>query len=117
MVLCCVDDLMFSSKIVAAARGTGTALQFVRRPDEVLARVRELQPSLVILDLDAGRLRPVETIAAIKADPALAGIPTLAYVSHVRTDLITAARAAGADEVLARSAFTGRLGELLAGRA
>jgi hypothetical protein len=49
----------------------------------------------------------------MKADPELAGIPTLGFVSHVRTDLIQAAQQAGADEVLPRSAFTAQLPEIL----
>ena len=80
----------------------------------VLPRVREKQPSLVIFDLNSSRLAPMEVIAAMKADPALqAVIRTLGYVSHVQTDVIAAARAAGIDEVLARSAFSERLGQIL----
>ena len=53
----------------------------------------------------------------MKSDAALASIPTVGYVSHVHVDMINAARAAGVDDVLARSAFTTRLPELLAGKA
>jgi hypothetical protein len=49
----------------------------------------------------------------MKADPSLKTIRTLGYVSHVQTDVIAAARAAGVDEVLARSAFSERLGQIL----
>ncbi len=48
-------------------------------------------------------------------EPALAAIPTIGFVSHVQADLIDAARQAGVGEVLARSAFTMRLGEILKG--
>ena len=47
------------------------------------------------------------------ADPALASIPTIGYASHVQTDVINAARQAGVGEVLARSAFTQQLGDIL----
>jgi hypothetical protein len=50
----------------------------------------------------------------MKADPELAAIPSIGFVSHVQTELIDAARQAGVDEVLARSAFTMRLPEILA---
>ena len=78
-----------------------------------LPRIREKQPSLVIFDLNSSKLRPLEIIAQMKADPALRTIRTLGYVSHVQTDVIAAARAAGIDEVLARSAFSERLGQIL----
>lgn len=97
MVLAVVDDLMFTSKIRAAAKGVGATVSFARSREATLAAVREQQPSLVVFDLDNPRTDPVGTIAALKADVAT-----------------QAARAAGADDVLARSAFTQRLPELLA---
>ena len=104
-----------SSKGIGAATAKALAAPvfFERSPDMILARIREKQPSLVIFDLNSTRLRPLETIAQMKADPTLADIRTLGYVSHVQTDLISAARSAGIDEVLARSAFSERLGQIL----
>ena len=113
MIVCVVDDLIFSIKISTAAKALGVEVYFERTPAQVLPRVREKQPSLVIFDLNSTKLRPLETIAAMKADPSLATIPTLGYVSHVETGTIAAARKAGVDEVLARSAFSERLGEIL----
>ena len=115
MVLCVVDDLIFSIKISTAAKALAAPVFFERTPDMVLPRIREQQPSLVIFDLNSARLRPLEVIAQMKADPALRDIRTLGYVSHVQTDVISAARGAGIDEVLARSAFAERLGQILTG--
>ena len=47
------------------------------------------------------------------SDPALASIRTIGFASHVHTDLIAAAREAGADQVLPRSAFAGNLADIL----
>jgi CheY-like chemotaxis protein len=113
MVLCVVDDLIFSIKISTAAKSLGAPIFFERNAEMVLERVREKQPSLVIFDLNSTKLRPLDAITAIKADAALKDVWTLGYVSHVHTDVIAAARAAGIDEVLARSAFAKRLGEIL----
>jgi PleD family two-component response regulator len=116
MVLAVVDDLMFTSKIKAAARQLGVDVDFARSSNAALAEMRTKSPALVILDLNNARTDPLGTVAAMKGDPALASIPTVGFVSHVQTDLIDAARAAGVDEVLARSAFTARLAEILSGR-
>jgi CheY-like chemotaxis protein len=113
MVLCLVDDLLFSVKISTAAKALGAPVFFERSPEMALGRVREQQPSLVILDLNSAKLRPLEIIAQMKSDPGLRTIRTLGYVSHVQTDVIAAARAAGVDEVMARSAFSDRLGQIL----
>jgi len=113
MIVCVLDDLMFSIKISSAAKSLGVEVHFERSRDTVLQTVREKQPSLVIFDLNSARLAPMAAIAAMKADPALATIRTLGYVSHVDSDAIAAARAAGIDQVLARSAFSSGLGEIL----
>ena len=113
MILCVVDDLIFSVKISTAAKALETDVYFERAPGMALARIREQRPSLVILDLNASRLQPLEVIAQMKADPELKDTRTLGYVSHVQGDVIAAARQAGIDEVLARSAFSDRLGEIL----
>ena len=117
MILCAVDDLMFSTKISTAARVLHCDVTFERTADTVLARVRAERPTLVIFDLNSAKLRPIEMIAAMKADADLASVRTLGYVSHVQADVIAAARAAGIDEVLARSAFAERLGDILSGAA
>ena len=77
--------------------------------------MRERAPTLVILDLNNPRTDPLGTVAAMKRDPATASIRTVGYASHVQTDVIDAARQAGVDEVMARSAFTARLAEILTG--
>ena len=113
MVLCVIDDLIFSIKISTAAKSLGASVFFERNAENVLSTVRAKQPSLVIFDLNSAKLRPMNVIAAMKSDADLRNVRTLGYVSHVHTDVIAAARAAGIDEVLARSAFVDRLGEIL----
>jgi PleD family two-component response regulator len=117
MILCAVDDLIFSIKISTAAKALGVDIYFERAPDMVVPKIREKKPSLVILDLNSAKLQPMKVIAELKGDAELRRIETLGYVSHVQSDVIAAARAAGVDQVLARSAFAERLGEILAPRA
>jgi CheY-like chemotaxis protein len=113
MILCVVDDLFFSIKIKTAAKTLGAEVYFERVPEQVLDSVRSKVPRVVIFDLDSAKMRPMDAIAAMKADPALRGIPTLGFVSHVHDDVIAQARAAGIGQVLARSAFVDRLGSIL----
>jgi CheY-like chemotaxis protein len=113
MVLCVVDDLLFSVKISTAAKSLGVDIYFERVAENVVPRIREKQPQLVIFDLNSAKLRPMQAVAEMKADPELKGVRTLGYVSHVQTDTINAARDAGIDQVLARSAFAERLREIL----
>ena len=113
MILAIVDDLMFTSKIKTTAGQLGVPVAFARSREAALDEMRRQQPTLVIFDLNSTRTDPLGTIAAMKQDPSLSPIPTLGFVSHVRTDVIEAARQAGVAEVMARSVFTQRLAEIL----
>lgn len=114
MIVAVVDDLLFSSKIRGAALQAGQTIHFVRSAEALVGELREKQPSLVIFDLDRASLSPIAGIAGVKAQPDLAHIPLVGFVSHVHADLIDAARRAGIDQVMARSAFVVKLPELLA---
>ncbi len=113
MVLCVVDDLLFSVRISTAAKAIGVETYFERTPGAVAGRAREKKPALIIFDLNSRKLQPLDAIAALKADPELKTIPTVGYVSHVDAEAIDGARKAGIDDVMARSAFVARLGEIL----
>ena len=115
MILAAVDDLLFSSRIRAAARQVAVEVRFARSPEAVLEQVRVHLPVLLLVDLDCARVRPLETIAAVKADAVSASVCVVGFVSHVHADLVEAARAAGADRVMARSTFVANLPGLLAG--
>jgi CheY-like chemotaxis protein len=114
MVLAILDDLMFSSKIKTAAAQLGVEVAFARSATAALDAIRGGAPTMVILDLNNPRTDPLGTVAAIKRDYATMAIRTVGYASHVQTDVIEAARQAGVDEVLPRSAFAARLGDILA---
>jgi PleD family two-component response regulator len=113
MILAILDDLLFSSKIRAAAKGLGVEVVFARSAEAALVEARKAAPSLVILDLNGLRTDPLLAVSALKSDAALASIPTVGFVSHVQGDLIRSARDAGVDEVFARSAFSAQLGAIL----
>ena len=113
MIFVAVDDLMFSSRISTAAKAVGAEIKFTRSVEAVLTAAKAALPALVILDLNSLRVAPLDIVAALKADPSLAGTPTLGFVSHVDTAAIEAARQAGVGRVLARSAFVEQLPQLL----
>ncbi|MGQ0562318.1 MAG: hypothetical protein ACT443_10630 [Gemmatimonadota bacterium] len=104
-VVALAADLIFASRIRAAAAHVVLAQDVT----DLLAKVGELKPRLVVLDLDRRGLAVHDVVKQLKA----AGVEVLCYVSHVREDLIGEARAAGADRVLARGSFAKQIGELL----
>jgi len=98
-VVAYVPDLMDRSKVAAAARD----VTFVGRPGELAEVARGAD--LVVVDVT----RP-GTIEAVKA---IASTRVIAFSKHTNREAMDAAVAAGADQVLARSAFFGRIDELL----
>jgi CheY-like chemotaxis protein len=106
-------DLIFDARIRGAADEAGINVVFARNPQQL--RDAAAGADLVILDLDARWLDPNQAIRSLRRDPATSTKPIVAFVSHVRADAIEAARNAGADRVLARSAFVKLLPSILAG--
>jgi hypothetical protein len=99
-VVAYVPDLMDRSRVEIAGRTAGLSIDFVAHPEDLAAAVGH-GVRFVVVDLaHAGvldvlpRLRPAHTVG---------------FASHVDKALLEAARAAGCDEVLARSAVFRRL--------
>ena len=113
-VVMCVDDMFFTAKINAAAAECGRQIERVKSREQLEALAAN-PPSLVIIDLNSDRIDPLEVIGFFKSTPALAEVPIVGFVSHVQTDLIKRAQAAGCHYVLPRSAFTQMMNEVIAG--
>lgn len=92
-----VPDLMDRSRL------GGLDVTFVATPDELVAAG---EGDVVVVDLS----RP----GVLDALPGVGPAHTVGFGSHVDRELLDAARAAGCDEVMARSEFFRRARELLA---
>jgi CheY-like chemotaxis protein len=113
-VVALVDNLFFLAKIRETAKSVGVVVVTgdgdLRRG---LSAIAEAQPQVIFLDLNSHGLPGIDWIQALKADPATRPIRIVAFVSHVQEEIISTARAAGCDAVMARSAFTQQLPNLL----
>jgi PleD family two-component response regulator len=115
-VLAAVEDLLFKSKISETASTLGIEAAFPRNPRKLLEALRESPPDLLILDLNSARFEPLMLLKNVRSDDATRDVSTVGFLSHVQKDLAVAAREAGCDRVVARSAFTRDLPRILAGR-
>jgi CheY-like chemotaxis protein len=111
-ILVVVDDLLFLSKIQQTAKLLGASVEAVD-PAKLEERMALRAVRAVILDLNHRSGSAVEVLRALKSNRTTAGTPVVAFLSHVQTELASAARAAGCDVLLARSAFTRELPQLL----
>lgn len=110
-----VSDLIFASKIRGAGAAAGVATATASTPDDVLEHCRRGDPRVILLDLETRAGDVPALIRRLKAEPETAGVPVIGFVSHVNRAAIDAAREAGANRVLARSAFVRELPALLRG--
>ena len=115
-ILAAVEDLMFRSKISETASQLGIEATFPRNPRRLLEAMHESPPDLLVLDLNSTRFEPLTLLEDVRSDEATRDVPTVGFLSHVQKDLAVAAREAGCDRVVARSAFTKDLPQILAGR-
>ena len=115
-VIALVDDLMFLSRVREAARSAALEVRTVRTTADLLEAARA-GAALLVVDLDSRRLPWAEALASLRADPALATLPVIGFLSHVNADAARKARDVGGCQILARSAFVRDLPQLLAAAA
>jgi len=94
-----VPDLMDRSKVAAAGD-----VEFASRPGDLAALAAGAD--VVVVDLT----KP----GAVEALADLGGSRVIGFANHTSRDVMAAAHEAGCEQVMARSEFFSRLGELLA---
>jgi CheY-like chemotaxis protein len=109
-ILVAVRDLVFRSKIHAAAERLGVPVRFAPRGTPLSEAARDLGEGTVLADLaEPGVLDEVR--AAKRAGK----VRVVGFLGHLEVDLARAASEAGVDEVLSRGQLVQRLDELLLG--
>ena len=111
-VLAAVGDLFFAVKIGDAVKRAGLSLEFAKDDKDVLTKAKE-NPTLIIFDLNYPNVQALKVIAKLKANAETRAISLIGFVSHVQGELKQQAQEAGCDMVLARSAFSQNLPQIL----
>jgi DNA-binding NarL/FixJ family response regulator len=108
MILVAVRDLVFRSKIHAAAERLGVAVRFAPRGTPLEEAAREAAGGTLLADLsEPGAIDGVRE--AKRGGP----LRVIGYLGHLQEDLKRQALEAGVDEVLTRGQLVGRLEEIL----
>ncbi len=110
LLLC--RDLIFTSKVTGTAEALGYRVKVAGGLAQATALIEAQAPRVVFVDLAAGELAGPASLRALRE---LTGpeTPFVAFGSHVDTDALANARAAGCAEVLPRSKFTAELPALI----
>lgn len=112
LLLC--DDLIFTSRVTGTARALGLDVRAARSSEVLLEMARRQPPRCVVVDLGNPGL---DLVGLMQQLGEACGTPprVVAYGSHVDTETLRAARAAGCDPVLPRSKFVEDLPHALPG--
>ena len=111
-VLAVVEDLLFTVKIMDAAKRVGLDAEFVKSEKDLLEKAHD-KPLLIILDLNTTLVQPLKLITKLKGDGDLKNISLIGFLSHVQGELKMKAQEAGANMVMARSAYSQNLQQIL----
>ena len=106
-----VSDMIFASRITATAEKVGADCRIINDPSELQEALESGKPVIVLVDMHCDGISPEEAIRTVKSHCPNARV--VAFFSHVQTELMERARAAGADDAWPRSAFVQRLPQLL----
>lgn len=106
-------DLMFGSRVAAAARQLGVSV-IVAGTAPQLAEKRPDDVRLVMIDLFGSQGDDLAAIVNTLSDTAGDRPHVVAYGPHVDEALLESARQAGCDEVLTRGQFHQQMPEILA---
>ena len=112
-ILAVVEDLLFTVKISDAAKRAGLDVEFVKSERDVIDKATHEKPLLVILDLNFAAVEPLKLISKLKSDGEMKQISVIGYLSHVQGELKQQAQEAGANIVMAPSAFSQNLPQIL----
>src|SRR5262245_220271 len=106
-VIAAITDLFFRTKALETAESLAVTLDIARDADERLKQVRAEKPRLVLMDLQAAALQPLDTLVALD------GIPVVGFLAHEEVELRDQALAAGCGEVLTKGQFSASLPSIL----
>jgi|SRR6185295_15485605 len=106
-VIAAIPDMFFRAKVLETAKALAVDLGVARDADELLQQVRTEKPRLVLLDLQAAALQPLDTLVALE------GIPVVGFLAHEQVELREQALAAGCGEVLTKGQFSASLASIL----
>ncbi len=110
MIVVAVRDLVFRSKIHAAAERLGVAVRFAPRGTPLEEAAREAGGGTVLADLNEPGV-----LDGVRAAKGGGPLRVVGFLGHLQADLMREASEAGVDEVLTRGELVRRLDEILKG--
>ncbi len=115
MILYLASDLLWATRIKATAEDLGLAARPVRSLELLEARLKDTEPTGMVLDLEAteAAMQILGRLRGVRAGERERAIRIVAFAPHVKVEVMRSAKEAGADEVMPRGAFDHGLAGIL----
>ena len=110
-----LEDVFMTTKIRETAARHHKDVRIVRDLGGLEKRLSGPTPRLVLLDLAAVSLKPMELIERVKKQSDWSSARLVAFAPHSQAELMEQANQAGADAVMAKVDVASRLDEILQG--
>jgi CheY-like chemotaxis protein len=111
-ILAAIGDLLFTIKVRDTAKKMGLDVEFVKSDKDLLEQAKN-KPMLIILDLSFAAIQPLKTIVKLKGNAETKPLSLIGFLPHVEGELKQKAHETGCDMVMARSAFSQNLPQIL----
>jgi CheY-like chemotaxis protein len=102
LILVVEDDAIMQKMALKILRSRGFTCELAVTGREAVAKAAALHPGLILMDLSLPEMNGWEATRALKADPALAGIPVVAVTAHAMVGDRETAIAAGCAECVTK---------------
>jgi len=112
-VIIAANNMIFTSKIMTILDRLEAEGVKAIRSDEIFIKAQELNPDLIIIDLNLNGIEAPALINKLRSYGATRKIPIVCYSPNVLKDQMKAALTAGATEVLPNSKMTSRMNQIL----
>jgi len=113
LALLCYEDLMPGTQLVNRLQDLKYRVQVIAAPDELLAAAATAGPMLILVDLVSKRGNVCDLIKKLRADPATAHLPIVAFADEAEAELQAAGKSAGATLVVTDAALLPHLPQFI----
>lgn len=112
-ILVAITDIFFYTKVRDALLPKGYRIEKARVQQDIAEKALATGPNAVILNMNDQVLDAFQALEALKAEPRLKTIPTLAFANHEEVDTWNRAKALGVTKIVSRNEFSARTKELV----
>ncbi|UCC43501.1 MAG: response regulator [Candidatus Zixiibacteriota bacterium] len=112
-VIIAVNNMIFTSKIMSVLDKYEAEGIKAIRSDDIFTKAHDLQPDLIIIDLNLNGIEAPSLINKLRSYTATETIPIVCYSPQVMADQMKSAMVAGANEVFTNSKMTTGMNKIL----